>query len=168
MRRQNEMQADSDFLNNAIFKQPNKIEKLRGSMILPQLSVCRRLSRDTYARVLTNRISLRNLWSCKVQTVRISILLNFQIAEIHIRTVGSHVIKNFGEKVRRKIQERAYYMLHSMLLHNNSFKRFTGLKSYPYVLLHSSLNAEWLIKHESYSYLAGCLTELVWSVDTLD
>ena len=61
MRRQNEMQADSDFLNNAIFKQPNKIEKLRGSMILPQLSVCRRLSRDTYARVLTNRISLRNL-----------------------------------------------------------------------------------------------------------
>ena len=61
MRRQNEMQADSDFLNNAIFKQPNKIEKLRGSMILPQSSVCRRLSRDTYARVLTNRISLRNL-----------------------------------------------------------------------------------------------------------
>ena len=61
MRRQNEMQADSDFLNNAIFKQPNKIEKLRGSMILPQLSVSRRLSRDTYARVLTNRISLRNL-----------------------------------------------------------------------------------------------------------
>ena len=61
MRRQNEMQADSDFLNNAIFKQPNKIEKLRGSMILPQSSVSRRLSRDTYARVLTNRISLRNL-----------------------------------------------------------------------------------------------------------
>ena len=71
MRRQNEMQADFDFLNNAmnegkfepwyIFKQPHKIDKLGASMIFAPVKHLKKLSRDRYARVLTNRISPRNL-----------------------------------------------------------------------------------------------------------
>ena len=109
------------------FETTLKIDKLRGSMIFAPVKhlkevITWHIPYVTYARVLTHRIWFRNFWSFMINWSSNCSNLNFgrpsnfqNVSKIQTRTVGSHVIKNFGEKVRRKIQEHAYHMLHSML-----------------------------------------------------